>query len=78
MSLADMEIEYVSQRVCFWLQSATGTKGWEDPCSYTDPSGILPGEMGTYKGVRVVELGWDPEHPDPSQMMPATQGWDEP
>lgn len=77
MALEDKEIEYMSQRATYWLRCATGTKGWTDPCAYTAPAGILEGELGTYKGVRVVELT-DAEMRARYPDYRVTEGWDTP
>lgn len=68
MSLEDMEIEYMSPRATYWLRKLTGPMEWTEPMAYTAPPGILPGELGAYKGVRVVE--------DPSLSVGAQTGYD--
>lgn len=55
MSFEDMEVEYMSPRAIYWLKVLTGPMAWTEPMAYTAPPGILPGEHGAYKGVRIVE-----------------------
>jgi len=49
-------VAFIHPDVSFDLRQSTGTAAWADPHAYSDPGDLWNGEVGTFAGVRFIEV----------------------